>query len=98
MTDEEYKKQATLYAIAVFQNYGAYPVKLAWLHFRTGEWSEIELSDADIKEVEKWVKDTIININSDQEFQPKKDWFMCNNLCEYRDTCEYKLYEEDDDE
>lgn len=92
---EKYKKQLYLYARWVKEKYGKFPKTLAWNHFKDG--GKIASIPFDIDEYNNaiaWFMSEISAIKYDEEFEPKKDFFYCNNLCEYRNVCEYKEEEE----
>lgn len=95
-TYRKYLKQMCLYCIAVEQNYGKRPTRVMWLHFRDKAITEQAITEEDIKATEKWVADTVLSIDQDEDFKPKKDWFMCHNLCEYRHSCQYLMFEDEE--
>ena len=96
-TYNEYFKQMCLYCIAVEQNYGRIPKKVMWLHFRNQEITEVPITAEDIETVKKWVAETVLKIDQDQEFLPQKDWFKCHNLCDFRHTCQYLMFEDEEE-
>lgn len=93
---EKYKKQLYLYAHWVKEKYGEFPKTLAWNHFKDGgKIARIEFNKNEYDEAIKWFMDEIKAVNSDDSFEPQMDYFYCNNLCAYRNVCEYR--EEDED-
>lgn len=96
-TYEEYLKQMCLYCIAVEQNYGKTPTKVMWLHFRHQAMTEHDVSREEIEATKKWVKDVTDRIKNDKVFPPCKDWFRCTNICDYRHTCEYLLFDDEEE-
>lgn len=87
---QEYWMQMTLYAIWVYQKYGAYPVKLHINAFRKQQWFTIDFNEAEIDSIKKWVIDTVDAIKKEEKFPPKSDQFFCRFLCNFRNgLCEY---------
>ena len=97
-TFDEYKKQMALYCIAVEQLFGSLPSKVMWLHFRDQAITRYELSKEDISEAVSWVSNLHKTISSDEQFLPIKDWFKCQNLCDYRNSCQYLLLDDTEEE
>lgn len=89
-----YKKQALIYAEGIKQKYGEYPKSLLWLLFRDQQTFCIAFNVDDCKSAQDWAVETIHKIESDEEFLPQKSFIMCNQLCDFRRSCEYKDEEE----
>lgn len=92
---EKYKRQLYLYAHWVKEQYGEFPKLLVWNHFKDG--GQLAIIKFDINEYQEainWFCDKINVIEADEEFDANKEYFYCNNLCPYRNTCEYKDEEE----
>lgn len=88
---EKYKRQLYLYARWVKEKYGEFPKELAWNHFKDGgKIARIPFDIDEYNEAIAWFMSEISAIKSDEEFEPKKDFFYCNNLCAFRSSCEYK--------
>lgn len=95
----DHEKQLYLYAEAVKQNYGVYPVELSWLHFKDSKIASIPFVEEKLKETLEWAKKTSGEIIKEKDFLPNRDNFiMCNSLCGYRHSCLYKEFAEDEDE
>ena len=92
-----YKKQALLYSIGIKQKYGVYPKTLRWLLFRDKQVVCKEFNIKECEEVKSWVLELIKRIESDEEFLPQKSYIMCNQLCNFRNSCEYRFDEEDEE-
>lgn len=87
---EEYCKQMYLYSKAVYEEYDEFPSKICWIHFKDeGKLSIIDFDEEEYKKALEWAKSTISGIKKEEEFLPTKDWFYCNNLCNFRNICEY---------
>jgi ATP-dependent helicase/DNAse subunit B len=90
-TYDGYARQMYIYAQAVYENYGEYPAEMRWIHFReNGLVSPMKFSETDLSKTLEWVDQTIKQIYNDDEFVAKESFGMCNQLCSYRNNCEYK--------
>lgn len=88
---DKYKKQLYLYAHWVHEKYGEFPKTLAWNHFKDGgKVASIQFDEDEYKDAISWFTSEIERIKQDEDFEPKKDYFYCNNLCAFRNSCEYK--------
>lgn len=87
-----YKRQMELYAELVKANYGHYPDFLVWNHFKenAGTHSIIKCSLFDMLDTRKWMCSIIERIKNEVEFEPTINEFYCRNLCQFRDSCEYR--------
>ena len=95
---QDHERQLYLYAEAVKQNYGAYPVELSWLHFKDSKIASIPFVKEKLEETLAWAKTTIEEITKEEEFPPNLNNFvMCNSLCGYRHSCLYKEFEDEDE-
>ena len=87
---ENYKRQMYLYAYAVYDKYGEYPKEIAWNHFKDGgKIATISFDKNEFDNVIKWAIDTIHIIEKESGYEPNIDYFYCNNLCNFRNSCEY---------
>ena len=41
-------------------------------------------------DTEKWVSDLVGEIHNEENFCPHIDYFYCENLCGFRNSCDYK--------
>jgi hypothetical protein len=90
------KRQECLYAEAVKQNYGEYPVALSWLFFKVQRYLAIPLRDVDFQEAKTWALEMIAKIDADETFaENRTDFMMCSALCGFRNNCEYKEFEDE---
>lgn len=89
---ESYKKQMYLYCHAVKEIYGKLPTKISWNHFKESKIATIQFNQQEYEESLKWFEETIHTIEKDENFEPKLDFFYCSNLCDYRNSCEYRIY------
>lgn len=86
-----YKRQLYLYSLQVFNEYGVFPTKIGWNYFKSGQWLIIDFDKKEYEEALEWAKQTILEINEDEEFRPNQDWFYCTHLCRFRNQyCEYR--------
>jgi len=86
-----YKRQMYLYCHAVNQLYGEFPDRIIWNHFKDGgKLAEIPFKESEYQETLKWFLNTVSEINSEENFEPNEDFFYCSNLCNFRNSCEYR--------
>lgn len=88
---ESYKKQLYLYCEQVFKEYGEYPKYLAWNYFRDSKWLYVPFIYEEFIESKEWAKGIVEEIHKEENFVPKIDYFYCNNLCGFRNSCDYKM-------
>ena len=90
--DEEFNsftRQLYLYSTGIEQRYGRLPKKLRFNCFRNGTLLE-EVFDKDkYKETQQWALNTIKKIEQESEWKPSLEWFKCNYICGFSDSCEY---------
>lgn len=85
-----YKKQMYLYSYAVKEKYGEFPKEITWNHFKDGgKLATITFDETEYLEAVQWFKDTIHEIEQEENFEAKLDYFFCNTLCNFRNSCEY---------
>ena len=78
-----------LYAYAVYLKYRKFPKELWWNHFKVNERVKIKFSMEDYEEAIRWFRYQIYLIQREEEYEPNKEYFYCNNLCSFRNSCEY---------
>lgn len=84
-------RQLYLYAKAIYDKYGKFPVQLWFNHFKNNYLEKIDFNLQDYDEAIQWALDTMEKIEACLEFDPNNsDKFYCNYLCDYRNNCEYK--------
>lgn len=89
-----YRKQMYMYCNAVKQMYGQFPDMIVWNHFKDGgKFSTIPFNQSDYDIAMEWFFDTIHQIEQEQDFPPRLDFFYCVNLCSFRHSCEYRKKE-----
>lgn len=87
-----YKKQMYLYCHAINQIYGEYPKEITWNHFKDGgKFATIPFVKDEYDETIKWFRNTLKTIEKEKDYEPSEDFFYCNNLCNFRNSCEYKM-------
>lgn len=89
-----YEKQMYLYSCAVYQLYGKFPKWIAWNHFKAQKCAVIPFDADRYAEAVQWFVKTIHDIENETEFKETMDYFYCHHLCEFRNSCEYKLYDD----
>lgn len=88
---EAYSHQMYLYCKYLIEKYGEPPNKIVWHHFKDG--GKLTVIDFNREEYEKnliWAEELIKRIYKEKRFLPHKEWFNCNQLCDYRYDCEYQ--------
>lgn len=94
---ENHKRQMYLYSYAINEEYKELPKELKWNHFKDGgQISTVTFDETEYAQALKWATNTIRNIKAETEYisdlDPKgSDFFFCNNICGFRNSCEYKL-------
>jgi CRISPR/Cas system-associated exonuclease Cas4 (RecB family) len=84
---KEFMRQLYLYSIAIFNEYGEYPKRLAFNFFRDRQTFYVEFDTNDLEEAIQWVVDAIENISRDNVFVPRKSDYFCQNICGARHYC-----------
>lgn len=83
-------KQLYLYAKAIYDKYGKFPIELWFNHFKNNHVEKIVFDKTFYDETVHWALETIEKIETCMEFKPNNnDKFYCNYLCDYRNNCEY---------
>lgn len=87
-----YKKQMYLYCYAVKELYNEFPKEIWWNHFKDGgKFAKIPFLEEEYKDAVTWMVETIKKIENEDEYDPNMEFFYCNNLCNFRHSCEYAL-------
>lgn len=92
---ESYKKQMYLYCHAIKQEYGEFPKRIVWNHFKEQDIVDIPFNYEEYVATLKWFVETIANIEHEDNFSETYDYFYCKNLCDFRSSCEYAKYREE---
>lgn len=88
---DSYKKQLYLYSQAVIDEYGVAPTEIQWNYFKEQKWLKLPFIKEEYEEAKKWATELISEIYNEDNFLPNLDYFYCNNLCGFRNNCDYKL-------
>lgn len=88
---ESYKKQLYLYSEQVFKEYNVYPKKLVWNYFRDSKWLDLPFIYEEFVAAKEWATATVKEIHKEENFVPTINYFYCNNLCGFRNSCDYKM-------
>ena len=92
-----YIKQAYLYAYGVYQLYNEYPKEFMWYLFKDeGKRPTIKFELSNCENTIQNILSSIHKIEQERDFEPNLNYFYCNNLCNYRNCCEYK-YDKDEE-
>lgn len=91
---ESYKKQLYMYSKAVYEEYGEYPAEIWWNYFKVQNWLKLPFVESEYKETLKWATNIVDKAAEEEKFDALITYFYCNNLCGFRNQCEYKMMEE----
>lgn len=86
---KKYKYQQYLYTIP-FIEAGTKVDFLEWNFFNNQKIYRIPWNKDEYEEAKKWALDTIKLIEQEELWLPNPEYFLCHNLCDHRDFCEYK--------
>ena len=86
---KKYEYQQYLYTIPFIEN-GEKVDYLVWNFFNTQKMYKISWTKEGYEEARQWALDTIKEIEAEDDFYPAPSYFVCWNLCDHRDFCEYK--------
>ena len=94
---ETYTRQMYLYAHAVKEIFGKYPKKMIWNHFKDGgKLAELNYNSDAYQKSMQWFIDIIKMAEKEKNYLPTQEYFYCNNLCNFRNSCDYNMFEEVD--
>lgn len=88
---ESYKKQLYLYSQPVIEEYGIAPSEIWWNYFKEQQWLRLPFIKEEYETSREWASELISEVYKEENFLPKLDYFYCNNLCGFRNSCDYKL-------
>lgn len=88
---EAYKRQLYLYCEQVYKEHGVYPKYIVWNYFRDRKWLHLPFIYEEYKETEEWATNLLKEIHNEENFVPHMDYFYCENLCGFRNSCDYKM-------
>lgn len=86
---KKYKYQQYLYTIP-FIEAGEKVDYLEWNFFNNQKVYRIPWNINEFEEAKKWALDTIKLIEAEELWLPNPSYFVCANLCDHRNFCEYK--------
>lgn len=87
---DNYKKQLYLYGKAIINEYGVMPSGIWWNYFKEKQWLKLPFIKEEYETSIIWAKDLISEIYEEENFLPNLEYFYCNNLCGFRNSCDYK--------
>lgn len=82
-------RQLYIYSAAVKQEYGKFPKSLCFNCFKSGVFIEEPFKEEAYNEAIEWVKQSVANIKSAEDFYPNRDFFSCYYICGVSDDCIY---------
>lgn len=86
---DEMLVQLYLYAEAVYQIYGKYPVLLQFNCFKEMALISEKFNREKCEEAKQWAIETIKDIREVDEFLPSVEYFKCKNICGLHKECCY---------
>lgn len=87
---DQYLRQQYLYSIPIHDEFGRYPKTLNFNCYRHGRFITEPFDFEKLEETKKWALRRIREIRSEQEWEAHPDAFMCNYICDMRDSCPYR--------
>lgn len=82
-------KQLYIYSVAVKQEYGKFPKALCFNCFKSGVFIEEPFREEAYNEAISWVKRSVADIKSTDDFYPNREFFSCFYICGVSDDCVY---------
>ena len=86
---DEYSRQLYLYAEAIKQEFGEYPVRLIFNCYRNRSQIKLDFHEDKLYNILCWADDTIHYIRDYDKWNPDIDFFKCKYLCGLNDRCDY---------
>lgn len=86
---DEYAKQLYIYSAACEQNFGKLPSEIRFNCFRNRTVVGETFDNGKYEAAKQWAVNTIKNIEREEEWNQRADWFKCKNICGFSDTCEF---------
>ncbi len=89
---DDYLRQLYLYSYAVKDKLGKFPDRLAFNCFRNDPGKRIIVEpfrEEKAEEVRQWAIDTVHEIIANEDWSPNMQFWQCNHLCSYNQSCEY---------
>ena len=86
---DEYSRQLYLYAEAIKQNLGEYPVRLVFNCYRNQTQIKQDFCEDKLHATLNWAHDLIHTIRDYEDWKPDIDFFKCRYLCGLNERCDY---------
>ena len=86
---DDYSRQLYLYAEAIKQKYGEYPVRMVFNCYRIQQMIELNFYAEKLNEVLRWADERIKEIRRCIDWKPDIEFFKCRNLCGLNERCDY---------
>lgn len=85
------KKQMYLYAPAIFDKFGKFPDKYAFVFFRDRKKTIfLDHSKKELEDTLDWAEKTIKAIEREEGYKASPDKFFCSHICGFRNICEFR--------
>lgn len=82
-------RQLYIYSAAIKQEYGKFPKALCFNCFKSGVFIEEPFNEKSYNEAIEWVKKSVEDIKTADDFHPNRDFFSCHYICGVSDDCIY---------
>lgn len=82
-------RQLYIYSVAIKQEYGKFPKALCFNCFKSGVFIEEPFNEKAYNEAIEWVKKSVDDIKTADDFYPNRDFFSCHYICGVSDDCIY---------
>jgi hypothetical protein len=86
----EFARQPFSYGLHIKQKFKESPTLLRFYMFRKQEMVDIPFTEAGFTEATDWIRSTVKEIRECEEWPATQDQFFCENLCNFRETCEFR--------
>ena len=86
----KYARQPLSYGLHIIRKYKTPPKTLRFYMFRKQGIIDIPFTTQEYENALGWVKDTVKEIRECKDWDATPDKFFCDELCNFRDTCEFK--------
>ena len=86
---KHYEYQVYLYSKSFIEN-GVKIGRLRWNFFNNGTYYDIPWKPDEYKAAVDWAESRLLEIENEDLWLPKPDWYFCHNICDVSEGCEYK--------
>lgn len=84
----EKEPQLYLYSLRMKRKYDRFPDELIFYSFRADKAYPIKFDEKKFDKYMEWMVDTVKEIRNCTEWDKNPQFFFCNNLCDFRESCD----------